>query len=249
MRDLIDYTENYTNETFENIQVYYRKKKVLELINLQSHQVILEVGCGLDPLFNTFNDYDKLVILEPSDSFYNNACNLVNNSAFLKSKVDIYNGFLENSSNKLLNYGFDFILISCLLHEIEDTTAFLWELRKISRPGTILHIDVPNAFSFHRILANKIGLIKSVFELSENNKKFQQQRVFDLNSLKSLITSHGFEITRSGSFFIKPFTHKQMAEMVRLKIVDSSVLDGLYNMVESFPELGSEIYVEFRIHG
>lgn len=248
MRNLEEYTQNYFNQPFEDIQVNYRKRKVLELVGKQNHRTILEVGCGLDPLFNHFDDFDRLVILEPSADFVKNARKLLNESEDLNGRVDIHSGLLEDSVDQLLAYDFDFILVSCLLHEIEDTSMFLASLKRIAKPGTIIHIDVPNAYSFHRVLALEMGLIGSVFEMSASNLKFQQQRVFDLTTLTSIIVSAGFEVIDSGSFFIKPFMHKQMSELIENKIIDSRVLDGLYNMVRYMPDMGSEIYAEFKIH-
>jgi len=248
MRNLEDYTVNYYNQPFEDIQVLYRKRKVLELIKKQNHRTLLEIGCGLDPLFNHFNEFDKLVILEPSNAFFENAVKQADKDEELTDKVDIINGLLEDSVRQLQEYNFDFILVSCLLHEIEDTALFLANLRQIAREDTIIHIDVPNAFSFHRVLALEMGLIESVFEMSASNLKFQQQRVFDLKSLTALITSAGFTVIDSGSFFVKPFMHKQMSGLIEHGIIDYTVLDGLYNMVKFIPEMGSEIYAEFKIH-
>jgi len=248
MRNLEDYTLNYYNQPFEDIQVLYRKRKVLELILKQSHRNVLEIGCGLDPLFNHFDDFEKLVIIEPSTVFFNNAVQIAAKGGLINKRVDIINGLLEDSVEQLQEYHFDFILVSCLLHEIEDTSLFLANLRQIARKDTIIHIDVPNAYSFHRVLALEMGLIGSVFEMSASNIKFQQQRVFDLESLVALITSAGFTVIDSGSFFVKPFRHKQMSGLIENGIIDIKVLDGLYNMVKYMPEMGSEIYAEFKIH-
>ena len=45
---------------------------------------------------------------------------------------------------------------------------------------------------------------------------------------------------------MKPFTHSQMYEMMCKSIIDEKVLDGLYEMTEYMPEMGSEIYVNVR---
>jgi SAM-dependent methyltransferase len=247
MRNLIEYTENYFNQPFENIQVSFRKKKVLELVSKQKHRIILEVGCGLDPLFNHYDDFEQLVILEPSTVFFDNAKKTIIEKADLNTRVTIIQGYLETSVNDLRKFEFDYIIISCLLHEIEDLSLFLDKLRCILKPDTIVHVDVPNAYSFHRLLALEMGLINSVFEMSASNLQFQQQRVFDKVSLKVIIVQHGFKVIDSGSYFIKPFTHKQMSGLLGVKIIDSEVLDGLFKMIKYMPDLGSEIYVDFKI--
>lgn len=247
MRDLNDYSAKYCNQPFECIQVHYRKKKVLELLGKLPVNNILEVGCGMDPFFNHFDDFDKLVILEPASLFYENAAMLVSQNKYLNERVVIINETIEDSVNTLCKYDFDYIIISSLLHEIKDTTAFLSSVRQIAKSETVIHLDVPNAYSFHRILAFEMGITESVFEMSARNVKFQQQRIFDLKTLSSLVTESGFEVIDSGSFFLKPFTHKQMDELIKHKIISSAVLEGLYNIVKYMPEMGSEIYIEFKL--
>jgi 2-polyprenyl-3-methyl-5-hydroxy-6-metoxy-1,4-benzoquinol methylase len=161
--------------------------------------------------------------------------------------VIVINDYLENSINELLKYEFDYIIVSSLLHEIDNVSLFLEKLSCILKIDTIVHIDVPNAYSFHRVLALEMGLIDSVFEMSAYNLQFQQQ-MFDLASLSNLIIKHGFRIIKSGSYFIKPFTHKQMSEIIENKIIDVRVLDGFFRMTKYMPDLGSEIFVDFKIN-
>jgi len=93
-----------------------------------------------------------------------------------------------------------------------------------------------------------MGMIKSVFEMSTNNLHFQVQRVFDMASLSEIIIKHGFEIINAGTYFLKPFTHKQMYELIENKIIDDKILDGLYKMTKYIPNMGSEIFIEFKIN-
>ena len=244
MRNLTNYIENYTEHPFEDIQVAYRKRNVLDLLKKYNHKNILEVGCGLDPFFNSYRDFDKLVIVEPSAIFYKNALDIVNNDNDLAYKVLVINRYLEDSINELQEHSFDFVIISCLIHEIENVSSFLEKLHCFINRNTIVHIDVPNAYSFHRVLAHEMGLIESVFEMSPSNLRLQQKRVFDMASLSDLILKHKFEIIDSGTYFLKPFTHNQMSKMLETNIIDKKALDGFYKMTKYMPDLGSEIFIE-----
>ncbi|EHT8405649.1 TPA: hypothetical protein RJ335_000877, partial [Campylobacter jejuni] len=55
-RDIKQYTKNYTSKEhdFEEIMVYYRRKKVLEILNKYNPRNILEIGCGMDSIFNYY---------------------------------------------------------------------------------------------------------------------------------------------------------------------------------------------------
>lgn len=51
MRDIDKYTQEYSKAGFEKYQVAYRRRKLLEIINKYLPQRILEIGCGMEPLF------------------------------------------------------------------------------------------------------------------------------------------------------------------------------------------------------
>lgn len=142
------------------------------------------------------------------------------------------------------------IILSGLLHEVEDPSVMLKAIEEISNPNTIVHINVPNANSFHRLLALESGMINNTTEFSHNNKIFQQHSIFTMDTLISCIKNslnYDIEILDSGSYWIKPFTHKQMLMMMNENIIDENILDGFEKMIKYMPELGSEIFVNFRI--
>lgn len=141
----------------------------------------------------------------------------------------------------------DYIVASGLLHEVEDPSLLLQSVRKLCTDKTTVHINVPNMNSFHRILAEKAGLINERHDKSDRNVLFQQHTNFDITTLEDIVTENGFEVVESGSYFIKPFTHEQMGRMLTGNIISEQVLDGLYEMTTFMPDLGSEIYVQCKL--
>lgn len=244
MRDIKDYTDKYNVPNFEDYQVKYRRRKVLEVINTYQPRKILEIGCGMEPLFDFIDKvgYDKWIVIEPSEIFWENAVKLAENN----SKITIINDYFGTGSLQLDNE-WDLIICSSLLHEIEEPKDFLHEIKRICNGKTVVHIDVPNANSFHRLLAQCMGIISDVHEKSERNKIYQQNSVFDLNTLCKLMSESEFNIIDKGSYFIKPFTHSQMYKLMSEKIIDEKVLDGLYDLSQYMKEYGSEIFINARI--
>lgn len=247
MRNLSKYAQDYSQQPFDQIHLTFRRIKLLEEIKKYPHDKILEISCGKRPFFEDFKNFEELIIVEPTKAFYENAVELLKNHQELHSKVILMNDFFENETERLKSYTLDFIILSNVLQEIEDVSSFLWGLHKICQKDTIVHIVVPNAKSFHRLLAFEMDIIDSVYQLSDRNILLQQQTVFDLKSLTELLVKHGFSIVETGSSFIKPFTHKQMHDMLEHNIINEKTLDGLYRMVEYMPELGSEIFVNCKI--
>ena len=80
MRDIDSYTEKYINDDFGiKYMVKYRRKKVLEIMQNHSPKNILEIGCGLQPIFNFYSDFNFYTIIEPSKSFAENAIEMSKN--------------------------------------------------------------------------------------------------------------------------------------------------------------------------
>ena len=158
-----------------------------------------------------------------------------------------YNNFLENIEAELSNYQFDYIVCSSLLHEVENPRQFLQNIFNLCiKDKTIVHINVPNMNSFHRLLAKESGLIKDEHDKSQNNILLQQYTNFDMNMLKSMLQDAGFKIINSGDYFIKPFTHSQMKHLMDIGFLTNEILDGLYSMQKYMPNLGSEIFIEAK---
>jgi len=242
VRDISQYEKQYADAPFEPWQVKYRKQRLLDSLRNHPHRTILEVGCGLDPLYLHMADFEQLVIVEPGDSFY--ACAV--EGALGQPKIHCVQGFLEEMTAELERHPFDFIVLSGLLQEVEDPRAILEAVHHLCSPETVVHVDVSNAHSFHRLLALEMGLIDSIYQKSDTQLRLQGHTTFDMDHLIQLTTSVGFKVLDQGSFFVKPFTHAQMDQLLKAGMLTERMLDGLYGMAKHLPELGSEIFLDVQ---
>lgn len=245
MRDLDDYQEKYVSEPGEAFQVKYRRKHVLSIMRNYSHRHILEIGCGLEPLFSFMSDYETMTIVEPAHQFFNNARQLAVDT---DKTISCIEGYFEECTNVLseLDYSFDYVVISSLLHELENPDALMEGLCSIAKDNTTIHVNVPNAYSLHRIIARGMGLINDVHELSQQQKNMQRQRVYDMDSLCEYVTSMGFDVVDKGSFIPKFLTGTQMDQMLLNNIISEDFFEGLDGLSEYIPGYGSEIYVQIK---
>lgn len=246
MRDIVDYTTRYIEPGFEDYQIKYRRKKVMEILRQNKPRRILEIGCGMEPLF-VFADweYQLWTTVEPSDLFYNNALQKTAELGERGGQIRVFHEAFPTDIIKTMQ--FDFIVCSSLLHEVEDSEQFLWEMAGICSEDTIVHINVPNANSFHRILARGMKLVEDVHALSERNIFFQQHKVFDIKLLEKEVKNTGFAVLDCGGYFVKPFTHEQMYRMIENGIIAEKELDGLYEISKEFGDYGSEIYINAKL--
>lgn len=245
MRDLENYYQNYIDKNFDHILSGFRKRLIIDILKKYHSKNILEIGCGINPLFLDYQDFDHLTIVEPAHGFYSFAQEKLNTEyPHLKDKVELINATLQGAI--FPSPSFDFILCAGLLGEIPDPIDLLQSIYKITCENTIVHVSAPNQNSFHRILAKESGIINELNQLSPEQIKFQRYHVFSEDSLKKMMNEVGFLVIDSETYFIKPFTHAQMMSILEKKIIDEVVLNGLNNMTRYMPGLGAELYVNAR---
>lgn len=237
MRDLTRYGEVYSEPGFEKYQIKYRRKKVLEILNRYKHRCIFDIGIGPEPLFQFVKDFDEYYFFEPGEKYYIDAIRIATDVGI----HGINRPFYVDENIQAIKP--DFIICSSLLHEVESPEQLINDITKTAFNKTVIHFNVPNANSFHRVLAKSSGLIDDVKTLGTRNVLLQQNMVFDMELLLKMVESCGLKVIEKGSYFIKPFTHEQMQRMLDERIIDEKILEGLYNLAEQLEDYGSEIYV------
>ena len=235
------YQQMYDELPFEETMAAFRKNIVIKFLTDRKCKNILEVGCGNDSIINHYKDFEKAVVVEPSPVFFERLKKINTDPA---KEIIFINDFFSAA----LKHQYDFtktdaVVISGLLHELPEPEKLLKDVFTIIGNETAVHINVPNANSFHRLLAVEAGIIKDVKELSVLQKQLKQPHTFTLSDLKSLAQICGFTVFEEGSYFIKPFTHKQMAFLQMQPMFGKSIIDGLDKMIKYFPENGSEIFL------
>lgn len=246
MRNMEDYEQKFMKMDFERYQEKYRRRLVEKVIDTYAVKdcSILEIGCGLMPLFTDYQDIYSFTVVEPAVHCYENARALAEDY----SKVVCYQGFFEDVVKQIKEKKFDIIICSGLLHELEKPEELLRAMKTVCHRDSIVHINVANALSLHRLLAREMGLIESVYQLSDSNLALQQSHVFDMEQLKDLVSDEGYQVIDSGSYFLKPFTHRQMQQCMDEKILNVSILEGLDRLCEGyFKDYGSEIYLNVSV--
>ena len=240
MRDLDQYSKLYQGLHFEHSMVALRKKLLTERISHNKSMTILEVGCALDPIFLHIPDSIEVTTVEPTEEFFFDA----QKKAQEQNNVTLHNCSLEEFRTQKK---FDIIVISGVLHEVLDPDIFLAKVLALSTTDTVVHVNVPNANSFHRRLALEMGLISDVQQISDNQKAMQQsQKFYTIETLEASLVKSGFAIVDRGGYLIKPFTHEQMTSLIEGKYLTNTMIDGLFEMGKHFPSLAAEIWVECK---
>lgn len=245
VRNLKKYQDDYKLLPYEEYHVAARKRILLEQINNIKPSHVLEIGCGLDPLGTYLNDAIKYTLIEPTPEFYEVAKRKLEGS----STTRIINSTFEKVDPKVLCSA-DFVVVSCLLHELKDRERFLRQLEKLFsmlKRSAICHISVPNANSLHRRLAVSMGLVEQVDTPSKTQAKMQQSGiVYDYETLTLEMIKYGFNPIDDGGILLKPFTHEQMFRILDQGIIGTEVIFGLEALGVEMKEISSEIWINFR---
>jgi len=237
------YFGNYNNLLFENVLIKIRRKLLISQLKEIKPKKILEIGCGNKSIANYYKGFSDFKIIEPSKYFIKKNKELLRKN----KKVIFVNSYLENAHNFIDEKNvFDLIICSSVLHEVINEKKFIQALQKYCSKKTIVHINVPNSDSFHRLIAYESGMIKSIAQRSLTQKKMQQFRIYNLEKLTKTIKKYNFKVISKGSYFFKPFTHKQMYNNFKNKILPKKVLIGLNRVIKYVPNFGAEIYINVK---
>jgi trans-aconitate methyltransferase len=242
-RDIDRYASHYSADYgFEEVMVHYRRELVLERLMLHRPRTVIEVGCGLEslvvPLAARGGSWDRWHVVEPAAAFVEACRTGIARSGL--GNVTVHEAFFEET--QLRDIAPDIIVCAGLLHEVPSSAALLQRLAETMGPGTTLHVNVPNATSFHRRLAKSMGLISDLREFSRRNTDLDQRRVFDMVGLVNEIETSGMRVTTTGGYLVKPFTHAQMEAIG--PVLSREVLNGLNELGRENPDWASEIWAE-----
>ena len=243
-KNINKYWNNYKEiYSFEEVLKIYRERKALECINSRKPKKILEIGCGFNPLFEKYTEFEEFTVIEPGEKAYN----YIKEKSSNNQKIKCINNYFEDSLDLLKGEEFEYISSTGVLHETPTPKAFLETLRALSNIKTEIYLNVPNAFSMHRVIAKEMGLINNIHQKTERNILLEQNNIFDKKSLIKLLkeTFRYIKIIECKTFFLKPFTHSQMMDCIDKKIINENIFEGLYSASDYYSDSGCELYCTF----
>lgn len=229
---------------FERICSLARQRRCLEFLAQARPRRILEVGCGAMILADMARgldlDHDSWTVAEPEPDFVDAARKAMADDP----RFAVLPGYLEDLAAPLRDRapeGYDAVLLSGLLHETAAPNALLAAALDLTAPGGQVLASVPNAQSFHRLLAVEAGLIPSPGTLGERDRRLGHPVVFDAASFTALLAAAGLTDLALDGYLFKPLTNDQM-ELV-LAGAPEGVVEGLIALGRRFPDQAAEICV------
>ena len=237
VRDLERYAQDYSALQFEEIQEDFRRVELVAAIESISPEYLVEVGCGRNSVIGKLRGLKQATIIEPIKEL------LDANLETLKDHAEIngFNGYLNQFITEFEDT-YDLCVLSSLLHEVNDQNEMLIDCSKLLNSNGILIVNVPNAFSIHRILGVYMDKLESVFSLTETQLTMQQINApFSPETLKVILQNNGFHVEKVFTVIPKLLDHKNLSEIVESGLVDRTFLTGLNRLSGHLDGFGSEI--------
>lgn len=238
-RSFDEYIVNYRKLDFETTQERFRLQRLLEVIDklqsIQNFQNILEIGPGGNSVYKKFLEFDSYTILEPIKYF-------LETLKIENLNVDIRNETVEEFIESKPKNKFDLIILSSVIHEIENPKLFLISLSDLIEVKTKILVVVPNNQSIHRIIGELEGFEKAGAVLTQTERRMQQGMSFSVESFVDFATLTGYKVTEIFTSFIKPLPHFKMHDLQQSGALSESDLNSLYSLSNFLQPYGSEIF-------
>lgn len=235
--NLEEQADLYQEETSVNYSSYIYPYRYKTVRYSMSGPDVLELGVGHGDFTKWLcQDGFNLTSVDGSRKNLDHAAKKVENLNNWNIVHALFDDFFDS------NYGkrFNDILITNTLEHVDDPVNFLMEASVLLRPKGSIHITVPNAMSFHRLLGVRMGLIKRPYELNEHDYSVGHKRVYDFSNLDRDIYDANLFVAETDGIMFKPFSNSQLWPMIQKN--GKIFTDGLYDLGRHQYKNAAEIY-------
>lgn len=171
--------------------------------NPEQRENALELGPGkglnLDILTDLFENVD---FIEGSETSYEKNKKLY--------KIRNAHHALFEDFDKFGTADYNLIVAGHVLEHVDDIDSFLNKVYASLKPKGYALFSVPNASSLHRQIGVQMGVLETPYSLSETDIKVGHKRVFDLKSLRYVLSKKGLATVDSDGYLLKTMSNAQI---------------------------------------
>lgn len=133
---------------------------------------------------------------------------------------------------------FNTIIMAHILEHVDAPVALLQRVREWLAPAGRILATVPNALSFHRLAAVKMGLLATSDQLNERDYTVGHRRVYHPATFRQDFERAGLKVVAAGGIFFKPLSNQQIEQNWT-----PAMKEGFYELGKDFPDYGADIYL------
>lgn len=214
LEEQLDFDKALLGFRFDTIRPWLKGPRGLELGPAEGLMSALLVGA-----------FDHLTVVEGSQTLLDE----IPDAANLNKVRSLFEDFTPDAP-------FDTIVLYYVLEHVADPVDLLGRVRSWLAPGGRAIVGVPNAESFHRLAAVKMGLLATPAELNPRDHALGHRRVYTWPELADHLAEAGLGVVERLGVFFKPLSNGQIqaqwtAEMIR----------GFYELGRDFPANAADL--------
>ena len=210
-------------EQYKRFEVLEKLKKYVDLRNCEA----LELGSATGHLTEQLAKVCKRVVaVDGSQRFLDIA------------RTNVKSGdvrFVHARFEELaLDDTFDIVVMHHVLEHLEHPEPVLKGIQKLMRGSGVLVLSVPNAHALSRQLAVSMGLLQSLYALTENDHKHGHHRVYDWQTFERAAQSAGYSVLGRHGLSMKLFADFQVEKAIQTGIIGDAQLRGLWPIADEY---------------
>lgn len=137
---------------------------------------------------------------------------------------------------------FNTIIMEHILEHVEYPVDLLKLAKNWLAPKGRILLGVPNADSFHRLVAVKMGLLDNPCQLNKRDISQGHRRVYTPSTFRKDITDAGLQIETMGGVLFKPLSNQQIQNQW-----NEEMIRGFFALAKDFPWNAADIYAVCRL--
>ena len=230
----------------DNLYEQYKRieflKKLENYLSFRESSVV-EFGSATGQMTELLaGNFKKILAVDGSSDFIEIAKNRVGKF----SGVEFEESYFEDFS---WHEKFDCLIMHHILEHIENPAEVLLKAKDLLQKDSVLAISVPNATALSRRLAVKMGILDSVYELTDNDKHHGHYRVYDWPALESQLVECGYRIIGRHGLSFKLLSDSQNIKMLDENIIGKEQIKGLWELADELPEHAGAIMIVAKTAG
>jgi hypothetical protein len=106
---------------------------------------------------------------------------------------------------------------------------------------------VPNAQAFSRQLAQRMGLIKDLYALTDNDHAHGHRRVYDKKTFVKDFEASGYQVVTTEGVIFKILADFQLNKMMQSGIIGEEHIRGLQEMARGQQDFCDSIFIVAKV--
>jgi 2-polyprenyl-3-methyl-5-hydroxy-6-metoxy-1,4-benzoquinol methylase len=222
-----------------------KKEIILDLISnslskYPKRTKALQLGCSNGEETAALSKiFPQLTVVDGSSVFIDRVRNQNKNGS-----TQYIHALFEDLDTKL-NQKYDVVFCNYILEHVFDPNRILNSIANLLNPDGLLFAVVPNANALSRRLAKEMGLVKNLYDLTQNDLDHGHRRVYTKDRFKDELLHANFEIIEVKGVVFKILADFQLNELLKTDFLNKNHIRAMQELAakEENIQYSDSIYI------